>query len=49
MPANVVKSKSGETHWSKAKEAAKASKVKEGSDRYWRVVTAIWKKMGGNK
>lgn len=48
MPASVVKTAEGETHWSKAKEAAKKSKVKVGSDRYWKIVTKIWKSMGGN-
>ena len=38
----------GKAHWEKAKQLAKKSKVKEGGDRHWRIVTSIWKKLGGN-
>jgi len=47
MPKGVVKSKSDEKKWSKAKKAAKG--YKKGSTTYWKVVMHIYQNMKKKK
>jgi len=51
MPTNVVKTAREEHLWDKAKQIVRKqyTKVKEGSDRFYRLVMGIFKKMKGEK
>jgi len=47
MPTNLVKTKSDEGRWSKAKKAANKQELK--GDRKWRLTNYIFQKMKGKK
>lgn len=47
MPSNLVKTKSDEKKWDKAKELAKKAVRKKGIKNKWAYTTGIYKKMKG--
>lgn len=51
MPINVVKTKKQEKAWEKAKRIIKKQypSIKEGSDRFYRLVMKIFKDISGYK
>ena len=49
MPINVVKTKSDEKKWEKAKSIAHGYKIPKKSKRFWKITMGVYKKMKGNK
>ena len=51
MPTGLVKTKRDERLWNAAKAAARKQypKVKEGTDRFWKIVNGIYHRMKGDK
>jgi hypothetical protein len=56
MPANVVKTKADEAKWKRAQLIAedrlgkgRMKNVKKGSERYWKLVMFLFKRLKGQK
>ena len=47
MPTNVVKSKSDEKKWKKAKKIASGYKIPKHDKRFWKITMGAYKKMKG--